>query len=157
MARGAEPEHVGRALRGDSLEGRAEHRDAQLDRHRQREQRPQDPQRGAGRELLAAAHIGDDEHIQDHHRARVHENLRGGDELGAQQQEQGRQADQVHDQQQHAVERVADGDDSDRARQRADRGDEEDDLAHSPSARSGVRSIGSASSISFVKIRSERV
>jgi len=51
---------------------------------------------------------------------------------------------------------------ADRAPDRADRGDEEEHRFHqppfisSPSFFSGVRSIGSASSISLVKIRSER-
>ena len=78
------------------LQRRAEHRDAQLDRDA--------PARTAGRarasapplgRLLAAADVGDDEHVQDHHRARVDDHLRGGDELGAQQQEQRRERDQV--------------------------------------------------------------
>ena len=107
--------------------------------------------------LVGAADVGDDEHVEHHHRAGVDDDLGGGDELGAQQQEQGGQRDQVADQREHAVERVAQRHDADRAGQRADRRDEEQDGAHSPSLRSGVRSIASASSISLVKMRSERV
>ena len=128
---------------------------------REREHRPQEAQRAAaGQMLLAAADVGDDEHVEHHHRAGVDDDLGRGDELGAQQQEQRRQADQVHDEREHAVERVAQRHHRDRAGQRADRRQEEEDRAHgaySPSRRSGVRSIGSASSISLVKIRSERV
>ena len=81
-----------------------------------------------------------------------------------QQQEQHRQREQVRDQREHRVERVAQHHDAERAGQRADAGDEEEDLLephgpvlYSPSRRSGVCSGGSASSISFVKIRSERL
>ena len=109
--------------------------------------------------LVGAADVGDHEHVQHHHRPGVHHNLGGGDELGPQQQEQRRQRDQVTDQRQHAVERVAQHHHAERAGQGADRGDEEQDGAHltRPLSRNGVRSIGSASSISLVKIRSERV
>ena len=64
----------------------------------------------------------------------------------------------MDDQRQHAVEGVAHRDDADRAAERADRGDEEEHRFHcySPSLFSGVRSIGSASSISLVKIRFAR-
>jgi hypothetical protein len=63
----------------------------------------------------------------------------------------------MHDQREDAIEGVAEGDHRDRAPKRPDRTREEGDLLHSPSRLSGVRSIGSASSISFVKIRSERL
>ena len=62
-----------------------------------------------GQRLGPAAHIGDDEHVEDHDRARVDDDLRGGDELGAQQQEQRRQRQQVADQRKHRIERVAQG------------------------------------------------
>ena len=126
---------VRRALRVDALQAGAEHRDAQLDRERQREQRPEHPQHAAARELLAAADVGDHEHVQDHHRAGVHDHLGGGDELGAQQQEQRGERDQVEREREHAVERVAQHHDAERAGDRADRGDEEQDRAHSPSRR----------------------
>jgi len=77
--------------------------------------------------LVLAADIGDDEHVQHHHRSGVHDHLGGGHELGAQQQEQRRQRDQVTDQREHVVERVAQHDDADRARQGTDRRDEEQD------------------------------
>jgi len=157
----AEAGDVGRAVGGDALERGAEHGDAQLDRDRQPEQRTEQLQRAARtvQRLILAADVGDDEHVQDHHRARVHDHLGGGDELGAQQQEQRRQRDQVTDERQHVVERIAQHDHADRPGQGADGGDEEQNRAHgySPSLRSGVRSIASASSISLVKMRSERV
>ena len=102
------------------------------------------------------ADVGDDEHVQDHHGARVHDHLHRRDELGAQQQEQDRERDQVGDEREHAVEGVAQHDDADGAGDRAETGEEEQDLGHSPSVLSGVRSSGSASSISLVKIRSVR-
>jgi hypothetical protein len=107
--------------------------------------------------LLAAPDVRDHEHVQDHHRARVDDHLRGRDELGAEQEEQRGQRHKVKREREHAVEGVAQHHDTDRAGNRADRRDEKENGAHSPSRRSGVRSIGSASSISFVKIRSDRV
>jgi hypothetical protein len=70
----------------------------------------------------------------------------------------------VEDQREDAEEGVAQRDDPDRAGDGPERRDEEEELSHpslaaagySPSARSGARSNGSASSISFVKIRSDR-
>ncbi len=171
MRRGAEPEHVGGALGRDPLQRRAQHRDAKLGRERRREQRAEELERRSAhrQRLLPTAHVGDDEHVEHHDGARVHDHLGGGDELGPQQQEQGRQRDQVEDQREHAVERVAQRDDADRAGQRTDRGQEEEDrfAVHGriapppritpPPRASGVRSIGSANNISLVKIRSERV
>ena len=157
MGRSPEPRRIRSPLSRDPLQGRAERRDAQLDRQREREQRAEHAEHRAAEHLLATADVGDHEHVQHHHCARIHHDLGGGDELGAQQQEQHRQRDQVDDQRQHAVERVADGDHADRTGDRADRADEEQDGAHSPSCLSGVRSIASSSSISLVKIRSERV
>ena len=125
----------------------------------QRERRP----RRRRHRLVRAADVGDDEHVEDHHRAGVDDHLGGGDELRAQQQEQRRERDEVADQRQHRVERVA---------QRtvpsapamapiAARKKKTSAIArrggYSPAARSGVRSSGSASSISFVKMRSERL
>ena len=113
-----------------------------------------------------AADVGGDEDVEDHHRARVDDDLRRGDELGVQEQEEPGERDQVDDQREHAVEGVAQRDHRDRPAEGADRAGEEGDidharrllrLAHSPSPRSGVRSIGSASSISLVKIRSSRL
>ena len=107
--------------------------------------------------LAAAADVGDDEDVEDHHRAGVDDDLRGGDEGRAEQQEEDGEREQVDDQRQHPVEGVAHRDDADRAAEGADRSREEENLFHLLAlARSGVRSIGSASSISLVKIRSSR-
>ena len=71
---------------------------AELDEQRAGEQRAR-PRRPASRRprsgSLAAAHVGDDEHVQHHHRARVDDHLRGGHELRPQQQEQRGQRQQV--------------------------------------------------------------
>ena len=123
--------------------------------------------RGAHR-LVLAADVGHHEHVEHHDGAGVDDDLRRGDELGAQQQEERRQREQVEDQRQHGVEGVAHGGDADRARDRADPCDEEEDSSHenrgpaggrgySPSPRSGVRSKGSANNISLVKMRSLRL
>ena len=88
------------------------------------------PDRWADRRRLAGADVGDDEDVEHHDRARVDDDLRGGHELGAQQQEQRGQREQVAHQREHRVERVAQGDGSHGAGDRADRGDEEDDLRH---------------------------
>ena len=111
--------------------------------------------------FVGLSDVGDDEHVQHHHRAGVHDDLCGGDEFGAQQQEKDRQREQVGDEREHGEEWVAQGDHADRAGDRPEGGEEEEERAHlpspySPSFRSGVRSSGSASSISLVKIRSER-
>ena len=112
---------------------------------------------GSQADSVAAADVGDDEDVEDHHRAGVDDHLGGGDEGGAEQQEEHRQREEVDDQRQHAVEGVAHRDDPDRAAEGAERGGEEEHLFHySPSLFSGVRSIGSASSISLVKIRFSR-
>jgi hypothetical protein len=140
-----------------ALEAGAQQSDAQLDGQREREQRAEHAEHPSARQLLATPHVGDHEHVQNHHRTGVDDHLCGGDELGAQQQEQGGERDQVEGERKHAVERIAQQNHTDRARDRADRRDEEEDGGHSPSRRSGVRSIASASSISLVKIRSERV
>ena len=139
----------------------------ELDEQRDREQRAR-PSAGRGRagrpdRVVRAADVGDDEDVEHHHRADVDDHLRRGDELRAQQQEQRRERQQVDHEREHRVERVAQGHGADRAREGADRGEEEEDLGHrgaggySPAARSGVRSSGSASSISLVKMRSERL
>ena len=112
--------------------------------------------------LDRAADVGDDEHVEHHHRAGVDDDLRGGDELRAQQQEQRRQREQVADQREHRVERVAQRDDADRARRSAPiaamkKTTSAKPGAYSSSLRSGVRSSGSASSISLVKMRSTRL
>jgi hypothetical protein len=107
--------------------------------------------------LGGAADVSDDEDVEDHHGAGVDDDLSGGDEGRAEQEEEHRQREEVDDQGEDAVEGVAHRDDADRAAEGAERRPEEEDRFHySPSARSGVRSIGSASSISLVKIRSPR-
>ena len=68
------------------------------------------------------------EHVEHHHRARVDHDLGSGEELRLEQQEQHRQRDQVPDQREHAVERVAQHHDAEGAGDRAQRGDEEHDL-----------------------------
>jgi hypothetical protein len=85
--------------------------------------------------LAAAADVGDDEDVEDHHRAGVDDHLGGGDEGRGQQQEERGQREQVGDQRQHAVEGVLHGDDADCAGDRADRGDEEDHRFHQWSLR----------------------
>ena len=146
----------------------AEQGDEQLDEQQGAEHGRGEAQAGAHRttgrrgQLHVLADVGDDEHVQDHHRARVDDDLGRGEELGAQQQEQDGEEEQVHDERQHRQEGVAQGDDTHGPGDRADRADEEEDGGHgagsySPSARRGVRSSGSASSISLVKMRSERL
>ncbi len=110
--------------------------------------------------LALLADVRGDEDVEHHHGAGVHDHLGRGDELAVQEQEQHRERHEVDDEREHAVERVLERDDADGARDRDERAQEEQDLDHadySPSARSGVRSSGSARSISLVKIRSERV
>ena len=75
--------------------------------------------------LLDAADVGGDEDVEHHHRAGVDHHLRGGDELGVQEQEEPRERDEVDDQREHAVEGVAKRDHRDRAAERADRPGEE--------------------------------
>ena len=171
------PGRYGAPLVAIALQAGSEHGDEQLDGERaaagERGER-RDPARVLAERLRLLADVLDDEHVQHHHGAGVDDDLREGDELGAQQQEQRRQRDQVRGQREHAVERLGERDHADRARDGDDRGDEEDDVGHqrparaagivdvapapySPSARSGVASIGSASSISLVKMRSERL
>ena len=158
------PAPVSAPCESSACERRAADRDRDLDEQRGREQRApgRHARRGRADRLLGAADVGDDEHVEHHHRARVDDDLRRGEELGAQQQEQRRDPEQVHDEHQHRVERVADQHHAERAGDRARAGHEEDDVLephgpYSPSCRSGVRSGWSASSISLVKIRSERV
>ena len=154
----------------EHAQARAEHRDRDLDQQRAREQHRDRAHarpvvRASGSVL--AADVGDHEHVEHHHRAGVDDHLRGGDELRAQQQEQRRQPEQVADEREHRVERVAQEHGADRAAQ-GDRCAAMKKMTsamhaaragshYSPAARSGVRSSGSASSISFVKIRSERL
>ena len=116
----------------ERLQAGAEQRDAQLDEHRADEDDRQRPQRRPERvdARLVAADVGDDEDVEHHDRAGVDDDLRGGDELRAQQQEQRRQRQQVPDEREHVVEGVRVPDDADRAREGADRRDEEEDLGH---------------------------
>ena len=121
----------------DRLQARAEQRDQQLDQQRAADDAPprrrpepigrRRPAQALAERLALAADVGDDEHVEHHHRAGVDDDLRGRDELGAQQQEQHRERDQVRDEREHAVERVAQRDHADRAGDHADRGDEEED------------------------------
>ena len=114
------------------------------------------PGRRADR-LVASPHIGDHEHVEDHYGAGVDHDLGRREEFGVQEEEQGGQREQVEDEREDRVERIAQRHDAHRPRDRAGAGDEEEDLRHSPSARNGVRSMGSARSISLVKMRSLRV
>ena len=137
----------------------AENGDRELDEERRAHQRSEEPLAGDRVELrfLAPAYVGDDEYVEDHHGAGVDDHLRSCHERRAQQQEQDRQREEVDDQGEDAVEGVAQDDDAEGAAEGAERRSEEEDGFHySPSARSGVRSIASASSISLVKIRSSR-
>ncbi len=60
------------------------------------------------------AEVGDHEQEHDHHRARVDEHLRGGDELGREQQVEHRERAEVPDQRERRVERVREADHRDR-------------------------------------------
>ena len=117
----------------DRLQARAERRDAQLDEQRRAEQRGDEPQAASGaraERLVLAADVGDDEDVEHHHGARVDDDLGRRDELRAQQQEQRRERQQVADEREHAVERVADRDDPNRPRNRPDSSQEEQHLRH---------------------------
>ena len=81
---------------------------------------------GPGR-VGAAAEVGDHEQEHDHHRARVDEHLRGGDELGREQQVEHGQRGEVADQRQRRVERVREADDGDPRADAGERGAEPDD------------------------------
>ncbi len=86
--------------------------------------------------LRAVADVGDDEDVEHHHRAGVHDDLHGGDEFRAQQQKQHGQRDQVRDEREHAVEGVAQQHHAERAGDRAERGEEEkNELILPPSRR----------------------
>ncbi len=146
----------------ERLQPRADDRDAQLHQERPREDDGQHAQgrRGLRERILESSHVRDHEHVQHHHGARIDDHLCGGQELGPQQEEQHRQRDQVDDQRQHAVERVALEHDAEGAGNGEHGSEPENDGFHrrwcySPSLRSGVRSTGSASSISLVKMRSD--
>ena len=155
----AEAELDRRSLGVDRLQPGAGDRDRQLDEERNAEHRRDEALAGdrLPERLVDVADVGGDEDVEDHHRSGVDHDLGGGQELALQQEEEPGERDQVDDQREDAVEGVAEGDHRDRAAEAADRSQEEADLGHSPSLRSGVRSIGSASSISFVKIRSDRL
>ena len=91
------------AINSSTSERAAEHRAAE----RAARRRPgRWPRRRSPIESLVAD-VGDDEHVQHHHRAGVDDDLHRGDEFRAQQQEQHGQRDEVADEREHAVERVA--------------------------------------------------
>ncbi len=69
-------------------------------------------------EQVLAADVGDDEDVEHHHRAGVDDDLRRGDELGAQQHEEHGERDQMDDEREHAVEGVLERDHADRPRER---------------------------------------
>src|SRR2546430_455828 len=71
-------------------------------------------------------------------------------------QEQRGERDEMEDEREDRVEGIAERHHADGAGYGAESGKDEQDLAHSPSVRRGVRSSDSASSISLVKMRSER-
>ena len=91
--------------RADRLQPEPSSGDEQLDERarrraaRQAQAAPPAAERRLRRSARAAARssptYGDDEHVEHHHRAGVDDDLRGGDELGAQQQEQHREREQV--------------------------------------------------------------
>ena len=133
LGRRAEPRFIRRAVGLERRQRRADERDRQLDEQGEREDDRRKPQGRAGRRgrrLAGTADVGDHEHVQHHHRARVHDDLGRGDELGSEQQEQRRQREQVADQRKHRVERVAERDGAHGAGHGADRRHEEDDLRH---------------------------
>ena len=121
------------ALAREDAQAGAEDRDRQLDEQRAREQRARPAQArraGAADRVRAAADVGDDEQVQHHDRADVDDHLGGRQELRAQQQEERGEREQVADERQHRVERVAQRHRPDRAREGADRRQEEEDLGH---------------------------
>ena len=158
-----------RALGVERSQRGAEDRDRELDEEGGGEQRGEEALAGdrLPERLLDAADVGDDEDVEDHHRAGVDDDLGGGDELGVQQQEERRRARPGGRSAPARCRRgcagrstpIAPAEGADRAGEEADDLDfhRSGSLAHSPSRRSGVRSIGSASSISLVKIRSSRL
>jgi hypothetical protein len=135
-----------RTLRIDRLQPRSQDREAELDPERDREDRRDDAQYrvGLGERIVEATDVGDHEHVEDHHRARVDDHLRGRDELGAQQQEEGRERDQVHDQREDAVEGVALEDYAQSPADREESRNEEDDALQAIRPRAAVGSVRSA-------------
>ena len=107
----------------DRGEGGADDGDRDLDEERRGEHRREPALAGIAspERFLDAAHVGGDEQVQDHHSPRVDDDLRGGDELRVQQQEQPGERDQVDDQGEDAVEGVAKRDHRDRPAEGADR------------------------------------
>ena len=162
------PRRTAGALGVERLQAGAEHRDQQLDEQRAaRTASPatRRPRPTGGRERLArAADVGDDEDVEHHHRAGVDDDLRGGDELARSSRNSAASDSRWTDEREHASRTGCAARPSPTAPAIAPiAGDEEEDLGHaaterySPSRRSGVRSSGSASSISLVKMRSERL
>ena len=115
-----EPEH------DDDLDEERDGRD-----HRRRLQDRRSARPGGVR---ATAEIGDDEEEHDHHRAGVHEHLRGRQELRRQQEVEDGERGQVPDQREGGVERVREGDDGDAAPEtgarRQEPHDPHEDVAH---------------------------
>jgi hypothetical protein len=95
------------------------------------------------RVLAAVAEVGDHEQEHHHHRAAVDEHLPRGDELARQQEEQHGERRQVADQRERRVERVAERDDGERAREARECRDEphnpDEEVSHavSPCGRNG--------------------
>ena len=71
--------------------------------------------------------VGDHEQEHHHHRAGVDEHLRGGDELGREQQVEHRERAEVPDQRERREERVREADDRERRAEARERGDDPDD------------------------------
>ena len=157
-----------RALLAEHAQAGAEHRDRRSRRTARprtaaRSPRMPGPVRPASGRLLPAD-VGDHEHVQHHHRAGVDDHLRGGDELRPQQQEERGQR-RAGGRRARAPRRTGCAGARSRSPRRgrpiaamkkktsAIRGAG----GYSPAVRSGVRSSGSASSISLVKMRSERL
>ena len=74
----------------------------------------------------AVAEVGDHEQEHHHHGAAVDQHLAGRDELAGEQQVEHGERREVPDQRERRVERVAEADDGERARQAGERGDEPD-------------------------------
>ncbi len=85
---------------------------------------PARPSRPGG--VRAPSQVRDHEQEHDHHRARVDQHLRGGDELGREQQVEDGERAEVPDQRERRVERVRERDDRD-ARAEAGEGGEHPD------------------------------
>ena len=96
---------------------------------------------GPGR-VRAPAEVGDDEEEHDHDGARVDEHLRGGDELGREQQIEDRERDEVPDQGERAVEGVREEHHGEAAGEERERRDDPDEPDEDVRGRGGEHDLG---------------